>query len=68
MKLIIDKTRKVGAFLRPESGLPVVRLDLADRWGGIVVLMGMMFWTLGRVIPDEFLWNVQAARSFGPWA
>jgi hypothetical protein len=60
-------TRTIGSFLSPGAPVSVGTLDLADRWGGFTVMLGMMLWSIGRVIPDEFLWNMQAARSVTPW-
>jgi len=53
-----------GSLFTPGNGFAAGSIDLSDRLGGYLAVAGMMVWTLSQVVPVEYLWNVQAARSF----
>ncbi len=53
-----------GSLFSPDKGFAAGSIDLSDRLGGYLAVAGMMVWTLSQVVPVEYLWNAQAARSF----
>jgi hypothetical protein len=53
-----------SALFTPDNGFAAGSIDLSDRLGGYLAIAGMMVWTMSQVVPVEYLWNVQAARSF----